>query len=54
MHALGMALHCYNSEKEKFRRVQLTGMRRDSTWETAAANYEEVFTWAKVDMPVTG
>jgi glycogen synthase len=49
-----MALHCYRDESEKFKQVQLTGMRRDSSWDTAASSYEQIFTWAKVDMPVTG
>uniref|UniRef100_A0A061R363 starch synthase n=1 Tax=Tetraselmis sp. GSL018 TaxID=582737 RepID=A0A061R363_9CHLO len=53
-HALGMALHCFWNDKERFRDVQLTAMRRDSTWETAAANYEQIFAWAKIDLPVTG
>ena len=32
-------------------RLQQRGMARDSTWDGAAANYEEIFGWAKVDAP---
>mmetsp|Transcript_20205 Transcript_20205/g.50885 ORF Transcript_20205/g.50885 Transcript_20205/m.50885 type:complete len:611 (-) Transcript_20205:114-1946(-) len=54
MHALGLALHCFHEDKQLYKEVQLTGMRRDSSWDTAATNYEQVFTWAKADLPVTG
>ena len=54
MHALGCALWTYENDKEGFRRVQEQGMQRDSSWDTAAANYEEIFQWASIDPPYCG
>lgn len=29
-------------------------MRRDSSWNKAAAEYEQIFDWAKLDAPYCG
>jgi hypothetical protein len=31
--------------------IQLRGMQRDSTWDGAAAQYEQIFDWAVMDQP---
>lgn len=54
IHGLGCALWTFTHEPEEFYQIQQQGMARDSSWNTAAIQYEEVFQWAKVDPPVTG
>ncbi len=49
--ALGMALKTYFEHKEAFRAIQKRGMERDSSWDTAAQQYEQIMTWAMTDMP---
>jgi starch synthase len=31
--------------------IQLRGMQRDSTWNGAAEQYEQIFEWALLDQP---
>lgn len=54
MHALGMALHTYWDYPDSFRKVQFNGMMKDFSWDRAAADYEQIFRWAKADLPYTG
>ena len=41
----------YRQHKDAFRGLQRRGMERDSSWDSAAQQYEQVFTWAKLDPP---
>jgi len=49
--AITHALTTYKEYPEAFAGLQARGMARDSTWGGAAANYEQVFAWAKTDPP---
>ncbi|DBB01236.1 hypothetical protein WJX77_011757 [Trebouxia sp. C0004] len=48
---LGQALDTYRNHTESFRDLQSRGMVRDSSWDKAAQEYEQIFEWAKVDAP---
>jgi starch synthase len=51
---VGCALRTFRTDKARFERVQAQGMKRDSSWDTAASKYEEIFTWATIDPPYCG
>lgn len=42
MHATGLALHTLREHKEDFEGIQRRGMERDSSWDGAAQQYEQV------------
>ena len=48
---LGQALETYREHPDSFRDLQSRGMIRDSSWDKAAQEYEQIFDWAKVDQP---
>ena len=49
--ALGTALVTLREHPDSFRALQLRGMERDSSWDAAAQQYEQIFAWAKLDQP---
>jgi starch synthase len=51
MHATGLALHTLREYPEDFMGIQKRGMQRDSSWNGAAEQYEQIFEWALVDQP---
>lgn len=48
---LGQALDTYRNHTDSFTDLQSRGMVRDSSWDKAAQEYEQIFEWAKVDAP---
>ena len=48
---LGQALDTYRNHPDSFADLQSRGMLRDSSWDKAAQEYEQIFEWAKVDEP---
>lgn len=48
---LTQALKTLREHPESFAALQLRGMRRDSSWDKAAQNYEQIFDWATSDPP---
>jgi starch synthase len=48
-HALGLALLTLREHPDDFREIQKRGMARDSSWDTAAQQYEQVVGWAAQD-----
>eukprot|EP00803_Ostreobium_quekettii_P008010 evm.model.scf_397.12 EVM.evm.TU.scf_397.12 scf_397:88005-91260(-) len=52
--AVDNALHTYREHPDSFKSIQKRGMVRDSSWDKAAQQYEQVFTWAKIDKPYVG
>mmetsp|Transcript_28797 Transcript_28797/g.73405 ORF Transcript_28797/g.73405 Transcript_28797/m.73405 type:complete len:610 (-) Transcript_28797:1027-2856(-) len=54
-HGLGTTLHLalktYRDHRDDFRGIQRRGMARDASWDLAAQQYEQVFTWAATDAP---
>jgi starch synthase len=49
--ATGHALQTYREHRDEFDGIALRGMARDSSWEQAASQYEQVFEWALMDPP---
>jgi starch synthase len=49
--AVGTALNTWWNHKDSFRELQRRGMQRDSSWETAAQQYEQIMAWATADLP---
>lgn len=45
------ALETFREHSNSFRAVQQRGMEIDFTWDAAAAQYETIFGWARVDAP---
>jgi len=45
------ALVTYREYKTSWEELMKRGMQRDSTWDSAAAQYEQVFEWAFIDPP---
>jgi len=45
--ALGHAMHTFRAYPESFRGIQLRGMARDLSWDTAAQKYEDQLLGAK-------
>ena len=45
---LGNVLETYREHLDSFRALQHRGMERNSSWDKAAAEYEQIFAWAKV------
>lgn len=52
--ALANAIQTYHAHPDSFKALQERGMRRDSSWDKAAAEYEQIFEWAKFDRPYAG
>lgn len=48
---LTQSLQTYRDHQDSFRDLQSRGMIRDSSWDKAAQEYEQIFEWAKVDQP---
>ena len=44
---------CRNN-KDDWRGLQRRGMEQDFTWNHAAEQYEQIFEWAKMDLPYCG
>jgi starch synthase len=51
MHAMGLALHTLRNHPQDFEGLQRRGMDRDSSWNGAAEQYEQIFEWALMDAP---
>ena len=51
---LGNVLDTYREHPDSFRALQHRGMERNSSWDKAAAEYEQIFAWAKVRGLVAG
>lgn len=51
MSTLGLALTTFREHPEDFKGIQIRGMTRDSSWDQAALQYEQVFEWALMDQP---
>eukprot|EP00879_Flechtneria_rotunda_P017220 GHRR01018041.1.p1 GENE.GHRR01018041.1~~GHRR01018041.1.p1 ORF type:complete len:421 (+),score=103.09 GHRR01018041.1:241-1503(+) len=51
MHATGLALRTLRDYPQDFEGIQRRGMERDSSWNGAAEQYEQVFEWALIDKP---
>ncbi|KAK9904144.1 hypothetical protein WJX75_005380 [Coccomyxa subellipsoidea] len=49
--ALRNTLETFREHPDSFRALQQRGMERNSTWDKAAAEYETIFGWAKIDQP---
>ncbi|GMH34036.1 hypothetical protein BSKO_01870 [Bryopsis sp. KO-2023] len=49
--SVGNALQTYRGHRESFQDLQKRGMKRESSWDGAAQQYEQVFEWAKMDKP---
>ncbi|XP_011044647.1 PREDICTED: starch synthase 1, chloroplastic/amyloplastic isoform X1 [Populus euphratica] len=49
--ALRVAIMTYRDHKSSWEGIMKRGMVRDSTWENAAVQYEQVFEWAFIDPP---
>ncbi|CAO2838614.1 unnamed protein product [Amaranthus hypochondriacus] len=49
--ALSNAVRTYRDYKESWAGLMKRGMQQDFTWDTAAAQYEQVFEWALIDPP---
>jgi starch synthase len=49
--ALKLAIQTYREHKSSWEGLIKRGMERDSTWEKAAVQYEQVFEWAFIDPP---
>jgi starch synthase len=54
MHATGLALHTLRNHREDYEKLQRRGMERDSSWNNAAQQYEQIFDWAAFDAPYAG
>jgi starch synthase len=51
MHATGLALQTLREYPADFEGIQRRGMQRDSSWNGAAEQYEQIFEWALMDQP---
>ncbi len=51
MSTLGNVLETFREHPDSFRALQHRGMERNSSWDKAAAEYEQIFAWAKIDEP---
>ncbi|XP_073032174.1 soluble starch synthase 1, chloroplastic/amyloplastic-like [Primulina eburnea] len=51
---LRTAIGTYKDHRSSWEGLMKRGMERDSSWDKAAAQYEEVFEWAFVDPPYSG
>lgn len=54
LQALRTAVTTYREHKASWERLMKRGMERDSTWDNAAVQYEQVFQWAFIDPPYVG
>ncbi|KAG5617270.1 hypothetical protein H5410_017094 [Solanum commersonii] len=48
---LKLAIGTYTEHKSSWEGLMKRGMGRDYSWENAAIQYEQVFTWAFMDPP---
>ena len=51
VHAIRNAVETYREHPDSFRQLQHRGMERNYSWDKAAAEYEQIFEWAKIDQP---
>ncbi|KAI3457998.1 hypothetical protein Pfo_014661 [Paulownia fortunei] len=51
---LRIAVGTYKEHKSSWEGLMKRGMERDSSWENAATQYEQVFEWAFIDPPYAG
>lgn len=49
--ALETAMTTYWQYPDAFKGLQTTGMQRNSSWDEAAKEYEQIFGWALADKP---
>lgn len=49
--AVGNAVKTLKAHRDDFRLLQKRGMMRNSSWDLAAQQYEQIFNWARVDEP---
>ncbi|KAG8381133.1 hypothetical protein BUALT_Bualt06G0090700 [Buddleja alternifolia] len=52
--ALRIAAGTYKDHKSSWEGLMKRGMERDSSWDKAATQYEQVFEWALIDPPYAG
>eukprot|EP00892_Ulva_mutabilis_P008623 jgi/Ulvmu1/6132/UM027_0110.1 len=52
--AIWNAMSTYKSDKTAWQGLQRRGMEQDFTWNHAAEQYEQIFEWAKTDLPYCG
>ncbi|XP_008783179.2 soluble starch synthase 1, chloroplastic/amyloplastic isoform X2 [Phoenix dactylifera] len=52
--ALTMAIETFREHKSSWEGLMKRGMSRDFTWDSAAAQYEQIFEWVFVDPPYVG
>lgn len=50
--SLGACVHVYRSQKEEWALLMKNGMTQDLSWNHAAEQYEQLFSWAMMDPPV--
>ena len=50
--AVDLALTTYREHRESWEELIRNGMRQDLSWNRAAEQYEQIFTWAFMDPPV--
>ncbi|KAF3786679.1 Soluble starch synthase 1 [Nymphaea thermarum] len=48
---LRIAIETYRDHKASWERLMKRGMKRDSSWQNAAVQYEQIFEWALMDPP---
>ena len=53
---MGVIIHCVwcRNDKAAWKGLQKRGMEMDFTWNHAAEQYEQIFEWAKSDLPYCG
>ncbi|KAL3653641.1 Pentafunctional AROM polypeptide [Castilleja foliolosa] len=51
---LRIAIGTYREHKSSWEGLMKRGMERNSSWDNAATQYEQVFEWAKIDPPYAG
>lgn len=52
--ALRLAIQTFREHKSSWEGLMKRGMSRDFTWDSAAAQYEQIFEWAFIDPPYVG
>jgi starch synthase len=51
LEAVDLALTTYRSHPESWKKLMLSGMSQDLSWNKAAEQYEQIFEWALLDPP---
>ncbi|KAK4489728.1 hypothetical protein RD792_000363 [Penstemon davidsonii] len=52
--AIRIAVLTYKEHKSSWEGLMKRGMERNSSWDNAATEYEQVFEWAFIDPPYAG